>query len=522
MANGNKAKPRIFISYSRQDIGFADQLIVGLEAVGFSAIIDRTDIHGAENWERRLGQLIRECDTVVFVLTATSAESPVCRWEVDEALARKKRIVPILASPLGGAQPHEYLRDLNYIYFYADPTVAGSGFGTGLARLKDALSVDIEWIREHTRLDGIAFRWKAENRPVDLLLRGEELGRLQKWREDRPPNAPELTAWQQEFLTASADAERTRLEEERAQLERLAAAQEERAKALTQLSRRTRFGLAGVSLLALLSIVAAYIAVQQNRELQGASLRLREGMTLKIANTDRVVTTTEKWYRIATDYKLAIGVYRPRPAKPKEREQGGMGFLVRGESLRPDWKDQVVFLTAGHNIRNPRRRLTPNFSEAYVMFPGVDPTTRFRVEKILFESKIEDLDIAILKMRSLPQHAVAVDLTGRIEAKSALDGLAVLQWTVRGFALGFGHGRPRPKPDGGVGDRLFYTYVTEGGASGAPVFDANSGNVACIHNGFIYLLSPGPDGKRTKDDFGYCTSMSKIAAAVAARGRPMN
>lgn len=518
MANGNKAMPRIFISYSRQDIGFADQLIVGLEAVGFSTTIDRTDIHAGEDFERRLEQLIHECDTVVFVLTATSAESPVCRWEVNQALARNKRIVPILASPLGDAQPHEYLRSRHYIYFYADPKVAGSGFGSGLARLKDALSVDIDWVRQHTDLDVIAFRWQTENRPTDLLVRGEELGRLQKWREERPANAPELMPRQHEFLAASADAERTRLEEERAQLERLAAAQEERAKALTELSRRTRFGLAGVSLLALLSIAAAYIAIQQNRELQGAGLRLREGMTLKIADTHRVVTATEKWYRIATDYKLAIGVYRPRPAKPKEREQGGMGFLVRGESLRADWKDHVVFLTAGHNIRNPQRRLTPNFSEAYVMFPGVDPATRFRVEKILFESEIEDLDIAILKMRSLPPHAVAVDLTGRIEAKSVLDGIAVLQWTARGFALGFGHGRPRPEPDGGVGDRLFYTYVTEGGASGAPVFDANSGNVACIHNGFIYLLPPG---KQTKDYFGYCTSMSKIAAAVAARGRPL-
>ncbi len=59
---------------------------------------------------------------------------------------------------LEGKQSPAPLRDLNYIYLYHDPTEPGSGWGTGQVQLVEALSVDIEWLREHTRLEGLAAR----------------------------------------------------------------------------------------------------------------------------------------------------------------------------------------------------------------------------------------------------------------------------------------------------------------------------------------------------------------------------
>lgn len=44
----------VFISYSRDDIAFADQLVATLELAGFAPTIDRVGIHGAENWEEKL------------------------------------------------------------------------------------------------------------------------------------------------------------------------------------------------------------------------------------------------------------------------------------------------------------------------------------------------------------------------------------------------------------------------------------------------------------------------------------
>ena len=41
------ASLKVFVSYSRADVAFADQLVLALEDKGFVAILDRHDISGA-------------------------------------------------------------------------------------------------------------------------------------------------------------------------------------------------------------------------------------------------------------------------------------------------------------------------------------------------------------------------------------------------------------------------------------------------------------------------------------------
>jgi hypothetical protein len=74
-------KLNVFISYSRDDLAFADQLDEALTPCGFAATLDRQGIEGGEDWRRRLGNLIREADTVVFVLSPSSAGSAICQGE---------------------------------------------------------------------------------------------------------------------------------------------------------------------------------------------------------------------------------------------------------------------------------------------------------------------------------------------------------------------------------------------------------------------------------------------------------
>ena len=66
----DRGKLRVFISYSREDLPFPDQLDAVLNACGFDCVIDRHGISGGEDWKQRLGNLISEADTVVFVLTS--------------------------------------------------------------------------------------------------------------------------------------------------------------------------------------------------------------------------------------------------------------------------------------------------------------------------------------------------------------------------------------------------------------------------------------------------------------------
>jgi hypothetical protein len=74
-ASPDREKLRVFISYSRDDLRFADQLDAALNACGFESVIDRHGISGGEDWKRRLGSLISEADTVLFMLSPSSARS---------------------------------------------------------------------------------------------------------------------------------------------------------------------------------------------------------------------------------------------------------------------------------------------------------------------------------------------------------------------------------------------------------------------------------------------------------------
>src|ERR1700738_4666954 len=49
----DQSRAKVFISYSRKDIAFADRLEAALKARGFEPLIDRTDIYAFENASRR-------------------------------------------------------------------------------------------------------------------------------------------------------------------------------------------------------------------------------------------------------------------------------------------------------------------------------------------------------------------------------------------------------------------------------------------------------------------------------------
>jgi hypothetical protein len=114
LARSNNALSGVY----RHDLKFADQLDAALTLYGFDCLIHRHGISGGEDWKRRLGNLISEADTIVFVLSPSSARSEICAWEVEESARLGKRILPIICRALEGANPPPYLRDLNYIFFY--------------------------------------------------------------------------------------------------------------------------------------------------------------------------------------------------------------------------------------------------------------------------------------------------------------------------------------------------------------------------------------------------------------------
>ena len=224
----------VFISYSRDDVEFADQLHATLIIGGYDATIDRHGIHVGEDWERRLGDMIRSADTIVFLLSPSSARSPACAWEVAQAVHLGKRIIPIACRPLDGAPPPPALAALNYIYLYREPRKPGTGFGAGLLDLRTALNTDLDWLREHTRLLQRASEWDGGGQPTIRLLSGRDIEAAKAWAARQPKEAPAPTALHWQFLRASEQEQDRQQNAELQRLQQMADAQAARGAALEQ------------------------------------------------------------------------------------------------------------------------------------------------------------------------------------------------------------------------------------------------------------------------------------------------
>lgn len=250
-------KTRVFISYSRSDSYFVDELVSGLEWAGYEVTIDRESIVEGEEWKERLGALIADADTIVFVLSQAAVKSPVCAWEIDEAFRVAKRVLPVLIERTGDVAVPAKLSALNYVRF--DPYDSGQprSFMNGFRRLVNAIEVDIDWLREHSRYLARALEWDVAGRPNARLLRGPDITTAKEWVANRPKDAPESTELQHAFIEASeqiaaeqADTERQRLQEMAAAQTSKARALDDREKALKKATRRTFLGVAGTSIFA--------------------------------------------------------------------------------------------------------------------------------------------------------------------------------------------------------------------------------------------------------------------------------
>lgn len=193
---GEEAK--VFLSYSRKDRERAARFAEVLRARRFVVFRDTDDILPTEEWKQRLEQLISEADTIVFLLSPHSAASDVCAWEVEQATALSKRIAPIVIEEVEAADIPPLLARLNFIFCTdRDP------FENAVDTLVSALNSDIGWVREHTRLAGLAARWDGAGRPARLFLRGQDIADAEAWRDGHPPEAPQVTPLQAALISAS-------------------------------------------------------------------------------------------------------------------------------------------------------------------------------------------------------------------------------------------------------------------------------------------------------------------------------
>jgi formylglycine-generating enzyme required for sulfatase activity len=200
-ARSVETKTRVFISYSRKDMAFADRLESALNGRGFEVLIDRQEIYAFEDWWKRIQALIGQSDAVVFALSPDSVKSDVALKEVAHAASLNKRFAPIVCHRVDDAAVPDMLRRLNFIFF-DEP----EQFEASADRLAEALQTDIAWVRRHTEFGDTAHRWVEAGRPGGMLLRPPVLDQAEAWLAFRPGGAPAPTAEAEAFIAQSRKA----------------------------------------------------------------------------------------------------------------------------------------------------------------------------------------------------------------------------------------------------------------------------------------------------------------------------
>lgn len=99
----------VFISYSRADRPYADQLAQFLKMAGIDAWYD-SEITTGDRWSAVLREQIESCDAMIVVMSTKSEASEMVENEIDFARSRGKAFVPVLLD----GEPFFGLRHLQF------------------------------------------------------------------------------------------------------------------------------------------------------------------------------------------------------------------------------------------------------------------------------------------------------------------------------------------------------------------------------------------------------------------------
>lgn len=196
---------KLFVSYSRKDSGTARKLIEAFKSIQQEVWVDWEAIPPAVDWLEQIFQGIEESDAFIFLLSPDSVASEVCKVEIGRAALNNKRIVPIVLRDVDPKLAHDDIRKLNWTYIRET-----DNFEEGLAKVKTAIELDLDWLEEHRRLLVRSLEWHRK-KDVSLLLRGRDLRNARQMIATATSKDPRPTDLQRTFIQHSQRSERNRL-----------------------------------------------------------------------------------------------------------------------------------------------------------------------------------------------------------------------------------------------------------------------------------------------------------------------
>lgn len=194
-----------FISYSRRDKEFVQKLHERLAADKRNIWVDWEDIHKAADWREEINKGIADANNFVFVLSAHSAVSQECRYEIEKAVALNKRIIPLAREVLMGDDYkalHPAISAHNWIY----SRDGVEEFDQIYQELVKAMDTDLEYVHQHSRLLVRAQEWETKGSGATGLLVGAEIQEAEEWLSHSQQKDPKPTDLHLQYIVASRKA----------------------------------------------------------------------------------------------------------------------------------------------------------------------------------------------------------------------------------------------------------------------------------------------------------------------------
>lgn len=91
--------PSVFISYTKKDSEFAHRIAEQIERFPVKVLIDTKEFKVGDKISDRIENLVEQCDFFAFVVSDSSLESRWANEELKEALAKKKKVLPLVLQP---------------------------------------------------------------------------------------------------------------------------------------------------------------------------------------------------------------------------------------------------------------------------------------------------------------------------------------------------------------------------------------------------------------------------------------
>ncbi len=195
---------KLFVSYSRRDSPAARKLIEAFRSIEQEVWVDWESIPPAADWLEQIFRGIEGSDAFIFLVSPDSVASEVCKVEIGRAAQNNKRIIPIVLRDVNPKDTHESIAKLNWTFIRE-----ADSFEEGLAKVKTAIELDLDWLEEHRRLQLRALEWHRK-KDISLLLRGRDLRNAQHMVATATSKDPTPTDLQKTYILHSKRNERNR------------------------------------------------------------------------------------------------------------------------------------------------------------------------------------------------------------------------------------------------------------------------------------------------------------------------